>query len=245
MKKIIYICVCICILLLIFLCLIKIDYVEGFSNGKILVFFHIYCNSSTKKIMQEQIIKMIFSPLYEKVDYIYCFLTGEPEYINICNDEILLYGKKFIIKDIGANDKTYERFTLHLMKKYINPDDKVLYIHSKGVTKPDDINVYLWRTYMEYYMFVKCEKCIKLLDDYDVVGVDFQTRNNTPHFSGNFWWTTGKYYLSLPDEIGPGYIDPELYIFKNNPKYIELKNSGRPSDLYYYPYYVKEYIDDD
>jgi hypothetical protein len=38
------------------------------------------------------------------------------------------------------------------------------------------------------------------------------------HFSGNFWWTTGAYFTSLPEKIGDEYWDPELYIGKGNPK---------------------------
>ena len=107
----------------------------GGSNN-IKVFYHIYCNENTEKIVHDQLIKIIFSKLYDLANVIYCFLTGEEKYINICKDMISKYGKKFIIQDIGVNDKTYERFTLYKIKPLINENDKILYIHSKGITKP-------------------------------------------------------------------------------------------------------------
>lgn len=235
---------------------IDIDDIESFdsSNGLIKVFFHIYCNINTSKIIQDQITKIIFSPLYQNVDIIYCFLTGEEKFIEECRLLLNKCGKKFHIQDIGINDKSYERFTLYRIKHLINPSDKILYIHSKGTTKPDDLNVYLWRTYMEYFLFKKSSYCIKLLDTYDVVGVDYHEGNIilnhfdspfyvTPHFSGNFWWTTGKYFLTLPDYIGSEYLDPEMYLFKKNPKYFELNNSKNVGRLYNEPFHIDQYID--
>ena len=36
------------------------------------------------------------------------------------------------------------------------------------------------------------------------------------HLSGNFWWTKGVYFLSLPAKIGPEYTAAEQYILMNN-----------------------------
>lgn len=210
------------------------------GGNNIKVFYHIYCNEYTEKIVQDQLTKIIFSNLYELANAIYCFLTGEEQYINVCKELINHYGKKFIIQDIGINDKSYERFTLYRIKPLINDNDKILYIHSKGVTKPDNKIVYLWRTHMEYFLIKKCDECIKYLDNYDVVGVEYSP---TKQFSGNFWWSTGKYYLSLPDSIGNEYVGPEKYLFLNNPKYIELNASGNIFNIYGKAYYPFNYID--
>ena len=34
----------------------------------------------------------------------------------------------------------------------------------------------------------------------------------SPHFSGNFWWTTGAHYLTLPRQIGDDRHAPEFHI---------------------------------
>ena len=36
------------------------------------------------------------------------------------------------------------------------------------------------------------------------------------HFSGNFWWATGDYFLGLPETIGSEYTAPEQYILTND-----------------------------
>jgi len=34
----------------------------------------------------------------------------------------------------------------------------------------------------------------------------------SPHFSGNFWWTTGQHYLKLPKTLGDDRHAPEFHL---------------------------------
>ncbi len=34
----------------------------------------------------------------------------------------------------------------------------------------------------------------------------------SPHFSGNFWWTTGRHYLKLPKTLGDDRHVPEFHL---------------------------------
>ena len=124
----------------------------GNNVGKIYVFYHIYCNTNTIKVVKDQITKILFSELYPKVDKIYCFLAGDNHEISKIKEFIQYYDDKFTIAKEGPGDNTYERFTLESIKNYIKPDDKILYIHSKGVKYNGgaEEQVYWWRTYMEY-----------------------------------------------------------------------------------------------
>ena len=79
---------------------------------------------------------------------------------------------------------------------------------------------------MEYNLITKASECMTFLDTYDIVGVAYSTFNIGPHFSGNFWWSTGKYYLSLAPTIASDYHAPEAYIFTGNPKYKDI-DDGR------------------
>ena len=106
--------------------------------------------------------------------------------------------------------KDFEDMLLNI-KKYIKPEDKILYIHTKGITKPDSKPVKDWRDLMEYFCIKKSIDCIKLLNFHMVVGCKFQGYPK-PHFSGNFWWCRGDYYLTLSDEIDDDYFAPEFYI---------------------------------
>jgi len=191
------------------------------------IFYHILCNENTKNIVYDQINKIIFSGLYENITKIFCFLTGKQENISEIMNIVQKSGKKFHIMAVGVGDITYERFTLLKIREHIVPGEKILYIHTKGVNYSDNEhyvgwqpglpnkkdNVTKWRTFMEYYLMYKHKECIKLLDEYDIVGVNYGENPN--HFSGNFWWCTSDYFLTLENQIGDGYYDPEFFICSN------------------------------
>jgi hypothetical protein len=206
---------------------------EAFQNkGNIYVFYHIYCNKETISIVKDQLAKLVFSELYSKVTTVYCFLTGDSTEITETKALISAYGSKFKVAAEGPGDKSYERFTLEKIHTYIKPDDKFVYIHSKGVTDKKGVPeaIYWWRTYMEYNLFTRASECIELLNTYDIVGVAYSKYIIGSHFSGNFWWSTGKYYLSLNRTIGLEYNDPESYIFTGNPNYNDI-DDGRFSNI--------------
>jgi hypothetical protein len=208
------------------------------------IIYHIYCNHVTYNIVREQIGHIIFSGLYDICDTIYCFITGDKQYI----DEIVHYidnaGKKFVIQKNIPNDTSYERFTLREIYNLINSEDKILYIHSKGVTKNGCVttNIIDWRNVMEYFIIKKHKECIEHLNDHDVVGINYHSEP-VPHFSGNFWWVTGKYYLSLDVNYlnDPSYNAPEFFLFINNPKFKNLHETN--VNHYYSVYPYKTYIE--
>jgi len=207
------------------------------------VFYHIYCCPETINILKDQIAKIHFSSLYTAVSTIFCFLVGDPEYIQRCLKFIQTAGKKFKVVELGPNDETYERFTLLKIKDYITPEDKVLYIHTKGVTHNDSIQIYYWRTCMEYFLFTMHMECIKSLEDYDVAGIFYlrSEQKNINHFSGNMWWAKGSYILKLPDIIEDNYNCPEFYIGLGIPK---VKNFIETNlNLYYDNFEFYRYCD--
>ena len=38
-----------------------------------------------------------------------------------------------------------------------------------------------------------------------------------------FFWTTAEHYLSLPDHIRTGYLDPEMYVASGSPRHVALQ----------------------
>ena len=214
------------------------------AEGKLYVFFHIFCNEKTMTIVSDQCMKILFSGLYDKLEAVYCFLTGAKHDIDNIEKLVISMGKKFIVKEKGENDTTFERFTLLKIKPLIKPEDKLLYIHSKGVSKDVGVNaVYWWRSWMEYFLIAKFKKCLEELDNHDIVGVNYSAESIGPHFSGNFWWATGKYYLSLPDTIGPEYNDPETYVFSKNPKHVDVCPGIHDIRLYWRDMLPNGYVD--
>jgi hypothetical protein len=212
----------------------------GNQASKTLVFYHIYCNEKTHDIVKSQIVNIVFSGLYRRVDAINCFLVGTQKNINEVEALLKSSGSKFHIAAKGPNDTSYERFTLLKIKDYIQPQDKFLYIHSKGVSKEKSDNIFWWKAYMEYFLMTKADECLKKLDTHDTVGVhwlvgaynhDYQV---PPHYSGNFWWTKGSYFMKLPSTIESRYTDPESYIGKANPKHYEMDTLvNKPAGNFY------------
>ena len=215
---------------------------RGGTTSKDYIFYHVYCNKYTMPVLSDQVAKIIFSGLYEHVDSIKCFLAGDKEEIEKVGAFLKDSGKKFIIVKTGPDDKSFERFTLANIPGYITDGDRFLYLHTKGVSEKNagSQNVYWWRTWMEYHLIKNYKKCLESLNNHDIVGVGYTTKMIGPHFSGNFWWSKGSYYKTLPtkadntNNIGPGYLEPESFIFKGkNPRHIDLDPSkGANTDFY-------------
>lgn len=220
---------------------------EGFSEYRVFVFYHIYCNQNTLEVVKDQTTTIINSGLYNRANNIYCFLAGDEVHVMEIKKYIESLPDKFVVKAVGVGDNSYERFTLNKIADTIQETDKFLYIHTKGVATSDESkknNILLWRKYMEYQLIDRYDECIAALDKYDVVGVAYATRLIGPHFSGNFWWSTGTYYINLQKsvKIGDGYWDPESYLFKNNPRYNIIDNTVPfNADLYNMSIYPSMY----
>ena len=232
------------------------------------IFYHIYCIPGvTDGIVHDQLTKLVFSGLYHTADHIYvCLTSGREDSAAIEEVEARIHtfnGHRNKIQIIArqAGDCTYERFTFRTMlaQGLVSPDDKILYMHSKGVTRTIETErnvtasvVYYWRTFMEYELFARHRECIARLDSSSTVGVNYR-EFPTPHYSGNFWWARGDYFLSLDpallDAVFPGcdcnHISPELWIGSGSG---HNKQMGILSE-YHLPCYQRicpmgEYIDD-
>ena len=222
------------------------------SSPHVYVFYHIFCNDNTLDIVRDQATKIIYSGLYDDTTHIYCFLTGNKVHIDAVKSYIDTLPRKFIVKEIGENDTSYERFTLTKIDKMVKDSDFILYIHTKGVSRSQskDIisdHIYLWRNYMEWYLIKNYKKCIEKLATHDVVGAIYKDWKIGPHFSGNFWWTTGSYYkkLSRSKQIEGDYYAPEAYLFKGGPRhyYIDGGVIGNHTCMYSTPIHMKLYVD--
>lgn len=180
------------------------------------------------------------SGLYDKVSVIRLgILSDTDEY-----DIDMLTDLKFKIVYKGKSAE-YERPTLLHLQNSSNTDDentKYFYLHTKGLSHfntPKEENVLDWINLMLFWNIEKWKFAVKTLDTYDTYGCE---AIQYMHYSGNFWWCTSKYAKTLPQHIGPKYIDPENWIFKSNGKKYNAFNSGiRGSEHYYKPYPKKNY----
>lgn len=219
---------------------------RGGGGNNIYIFYHIYCNDHTLSVLKDQVTKIIFSGLYDRVTDIKCFLAGSKNHMEPIKAFLNDSGVKFKIEGEGVDDASFERFTINQIPKFITGDDKFLYIHTKGVSAKHatNDNVYWWRTWMEYNLMYKFKECLEALDKVNIVGVGYTTKMIGPHFSGNFWWTKGSYFNTLPKHengslnIGNGYTDPENFIFKGqNPTHLDIDPGRAPHpDTDYYSF---------
>jgi hypothetical protein len=80
-----------------------------------------------------------------------------------------------------------------------NPAGVVIYVHTIGVSKPSPMR-WSWRKVMEYWVIERWRENLKLLDNADVVGVNWRNsafKSPTPHFTGNFWMARAGWIAGL------------------------------------------------
>lgn len=141
----------------------------------------------------------------------------------------------------GTNNGS-ESDTLKLLWNTCQKEDiNVLYLHSKGVTKPNFNNVKDWANLMEYFLIEKHEQCLEALETHDVCGVNYF--NTKPHYSGNFWWATSKHIKRLKElkveKIDRLYCEYWLFDIDAVIKRKEIYNSG--INHYYEPFPRQRY----
>jgi hypothetical protein len=187
------------------------------------VYIHITCINQYKDIFRTIMKKMKESGLYDQVKMIYIGLIHEQE-----NSNKEWYNDPKINILYRGNLGQYESETINRIDV---PDDcPVLYLHSKGVTKPHVKPIYDWTEMMLYYLIEEWEMCVEGLKEYDTVGVNLHSKpipnynGNYVHYSGNMWWTTGKQLKKLGKLKTNNYLDSEMYICKQG-NHLGLWNS--------------------
>lgn len=120
------------------------------------------------------------------------------------------------------------------------PGTPVLYLHTKGSSRPDIPKVREWRRYMQWACVEHLPECVNALaKGADVAGTEWhaggwpvgsarpQTGECAGFFAGNFWVASSDYLrtLPLPDNDGNRWR-AEGWIGTGNPKYFEMHNTG-------------------
>jgi hypothetical protein len=162
------------------------------------------------------------SGLYDKVKKIRCGVLAENLDASVFNDEKI---------EVRLHDdfSIYERFTLNMLHDDSQEEDfDVLYLHTKGITKPYNQCVLDWVNYLKFFNIYKHEDCLKELKKYDAVGVNlFTPETGDPgHYSGNFWWSKSQHIRKLDRYIEPSYTAPEFWLCKMGGNFKSLWSSG-------------------
>jgi len=208
------------------------------GKGDVHIFYHIACLNNWRQIVERQLNRIKNSELYDVVKNIHCFLISPQDEKEKNVNFVENFSNKIIIEHV--EEKGDESVTLSRISKITKPGDKFLYFHTKGVTHYGTEkypNVVDWSKVMEYFLIDRFHYCLRNLNDYEAVGINFL---NVPlHFSGNFWWTTHNYFIQLDGVEGI-----EDLLFKKNPKYLSLFQTGLEGYGHYnQPYPESEYVE--
>lgn len=186
---------------------------------KIAIFYHIAQMGMGAFIYQQQIHRLYTSGLMEAADHVHFGVNGDQELFNVPD-------KAVIKRNTNWKEETE---TLVSLRDFAikNPDHKILYFHTKGVSK-GDLQTNSWRLCMEYFVIDKWVECVEYLNDYDCCGIEHYPagatiwsngevvlpKENTSFFAGNFWWANGSYISRLDSHyLESGYrLDRELWV---------------------------------
>ena len=170
------------------------------------IYYHIYAVADVDKIVNEQL-----SLIEKHFNFPYILNVGiciADDRISTANIIKKLYDfnkPNYRLRNVGMS--TYEFITLDLIKEdgdKFGDTDYILYIHTKGSSKMNESyyqNLEDWRQLMQYFLIEKCNDVFKIFEvsDYNTYGINLRTSSNATmnHYSGNFWWTTGKYLKTI------------------------------------------------
>ena len=190
--------------------------------------------------------------LYYEMDSIVINNVGTPLGLTKYKD---ISGKITVINS-SEDPLQYELSTLRLMHAFCKKNGEkvngekvngekvnVLYLHTKGISYSKGTNIYNnvndWIQYMLYYLVQNYKTCVKMLKEYDTVGVNYLSSPNH-HWSGNYWWATSEHIASLDVDFLTKKHDAEWWcLSKENIKLFELHNSK--IDHYREPYKLDQY----
>lgn len=224
-------------------------FANNFTKSKMAIFIHVYQFANWQQIFEEQIVKLQQSGLYDNADYIHIGINGSaPLPYEFYKFNRVKYNTNIDLEADTLSD--LQSFCIS------NPDYKVLYLHSKGVTHfghSSYTNIESWRRYLEHFVVSKWRDCIEKLDEYDTVGTEWEIIANianteifSPHYAGNFWWANAGYVSKLNRDFlyernnWPRW-QGEFWIGTENPKYFNFKTTGK--NKYYQLIDQSEYME--
>lgn len=180
---------------------------------------------------------------FSKIDFLFINNIG----IELDEDKYKEISEKIIIVNFSDDVSLFECCTIKQMITFskLNPDYKILYLHTKGVSHVNNTALFhiikSWSYYMLYSLVDKMNDCISVLDDYDTVGCNYQIaleNNISPHYSGNFWWARASYLKKLNMLDFKVKHDAELKIFSKSPLWFNTHNLD---NMYGRAHHINEY----
>lgn len=201
--------------------------------SKIAIFYHVFQHAGWKQLYHDQIYRLQKSGLYDAADYIHIGVNGSYRMpFNLIKENV-------VVKR-NANVELVERDTMLDLYEFCvkNPDYKVMYMHTKGLTwfhSPEYAACSAWRDYLERFVIDTWKVCVEKLDSHDTAGTEMSVGaphgvkvEGLLHYSGNFWWANASYIAKLNknylDDAPYGRFNSEFFVGTGNPEYFNFTN---------------------
>ena len=167
-----------------------------------------------------------------------------------------LFSRPDVVPHVWPSDETApgECSTLGKLRDWAagHPGQTVLYAHTKGASRPNNRNVWLWRQYLEYACFDQAETMLAALaDGYAAAGTELVGPGTPGYpdrhgwqpdrwaFLGNHWWTTSDHINRLAPRYDCRHDAEWRFITTAPGRYFSLHYSAR--NLYETPFSRWEY----
>lgn len=180
---------------------------------KLKIYYHVSALNNWRDIMTDQLSKISESDLLDHAELTICTLGEAAEF-----DQAKTVTDQFNNINwyhVSTKLDLMEYATLNTIRDQVHNSDEeyyVLYMHQKGVTRPEDKNTADWRHYLDYWSIEQWQDSIDKLDEgYDIVGTNwidgYQPHTDAkgqpvavwPHFSGGTWWARASYLRKLAE----------------------------------------------
>jgi hypothetical protein len=163
---------------------------------RVRVFYHLACTGNWREVFTEQI-GLLDACSFPPVDLT---VLGDAEDLRDVHEICEALGRPFNLVFHSPELTHFETPSLLAIEAYARENDGyVLYLHSKGVSSPDDELKARWRELMMRELVENWERCMLELPHYDAIGVNWRDMPPVSHFSGNFWYAATRYLRTLPD----------------------------------------------
>lgn len=182
--------------------------VAAYFQEQVQVFYHLACMGNWQQVFCEQM-RALKQSRFDSPNLTVLGTDSDLVEVNDLTQKIELT-PKIIFHDPELTH--FEKPAMLAIQDYAKcQNGYVLYLHSKGVSKPVDSTKIKWRNLMMHELVEKWENCIRQLPDFDLIGVNWCDTPKIPHFSGNFWYASTTYLRTLKD-FEQYYKNPQYHV---------------------------------
>lgn len=177
--------------------------------SKLNIYINIAVMGNANSVLDNLLDRINKSGLYDQCNLIHLVVNGDIKEI-----KSNLLQEKYVIHNDMKDTSRCEFPTLNLIWRHARDEAlKILYLHTKGVTRPGLLPVSDWTDYMAYFNINRWKDRVQDLDTFDCSGVNLSGHHanitvdpQTWHlgaspkcYSGNFWWSNSSHIIKLPD----------------------------------------------